>query len=173
MEINNKIKKILFDYWKSNGVDTNITTLSLFGIPKRTYNEIEYVQSLVIEFYGGRDEVLKKLKKLEGGILYDESYGGEPIRGKVFDVVYDKGEETFFCSVLIDGDTEIEVAPFTGDADGVINTIYDEYMDEGLGMEFSDSIRLVIEDMLYEQITLKTGIDMNLSGFEISEPNKF
>ena len=63
MEINNKIKKILFDYWKSNGVDTNITTLSLFGIPKRTYNEIEYVQSLVIEFYGGRDEVLKKLMK--------------------------------------------------------------------------------------------------------------
>lgn len=167
MEINNKIKKILFDYWKSNGVDTNITTLSLFGIPKRTYNEIEYIQSLVIEFYGGRDEVLKKLKKLEGGILYGESYGGEPIKGKVFDVVYDKGDETFFCSVLVNGDDEIEVD------DGVINTIYDEYMDEGLDREFSDGVRLVIEDMLYEQITLKTGIDMNLSSFEVSEPGNF
>jgi hypothetical protein len=167
MEINNKIKELLFKYWKENGVDTNITTLSLFGIPKRTYDEIDFVQSLVIDYYGGRDEVLKKLKKLEGGILYGDLYNGDPLRGKVFNVVYDKGEQTFFCSVLMDGDVKIEVD------DGVITTIYDEYMDEGLDREFSGLMTNVIEDMLFEQITLKTGIDINLSGFEISEPENF
>jgi hypothetical protein len=166
MTVNSKIKEVLFKYWKSNGVDTDESTLSLFGIDKGATNEIEDVQSLVIEYYGGRDEVLKKLKKLEGGTLYGETYG-ESIRGKVFNVLYDKGDKTFFCSVLVDGDGEIEIE------DGKTNTIYNEYMDVGLDMAFRRYISMIIEDMLAEQITLKTGINIYLSRFEVSEPGKF
>tara|TARA_R110000796_G_scaffold94869_2_gene199795 strand:+ start:8137 stop:8655 length:519 start_codon:yes stop_codon:yes gene_type:complete len=166
MDINDKIKKVLFKYWKENGVQTDSATLSLFGISGVGYEELQYIQSLIIEYYGGPNEVFKKMNKLKGGILYGESFGGEPIRGKVYYVVYDKGEKSFYISVLLDGDVMVE-------SDEVVDTIWNHYVDEGLGREFTDGATEMVADMIYSEITVKTGIYTNLLDLEISLPGEF
>jgi len=168
MDINDKIKKVLFKYWKENGVQTDSATLSLFGISGVSYKELEDIQSLIIEYYGGPNEVFKKMNKLKGGILYGESFGGEPIRGKVYYVVYDKGEKSFYISVLLDGDGLVKVGP-----DEEIDTIWNHYVDEGLGREFTDGATEMVADMIYSEITVKTGIYTNLLDLEISLPGEF
>lgn len=165
--MNEFVKKSLFDYWSKNGVDTSQETLNIFSVSRRTYGDEEMVRDLVYEYYGGVDELLKKLKKLEGGILYGNSFGGDRLRGRVFDVVYDKGDKEFYCSVLVDGDVEIE------EMEGHLSTLYDEYTNEGMDRDFSQGLEVELQDLLYDQITKKTGAVMHLGGFEITEPNKF
>ena len=168
MGINGKIKEKLFKYWKEHGVQTDRTTLSLFGLEYATYDELEELQSLIVEYYGGLIEVMEKMEKLKGGILYGDSYDNEPIRCRVYDVKYDKHDRQFYLSVLLDGDFKVRL-----DEDGEIDTIYNHYMEEGLDREFSQEIEGMIKDLIYDQIMLKTGINVDLEEFEISEPNKF
>jgi|11BtaG_2_1085332.scaffolds.fasta_scaffold00756_6 hypothetical protein len=168
MSINSKIKEKLFKYWKSHGVQTDRTTLSLFGLEYRTYDELDELQSLIVEYYGGLTEVFKKMEKLKGGILYGESYNNEPLRCRVYDVKYDKYERQFYLSVLLDGDLKLGL-----DENGEIDTIYNHYMEEGLDGQFSFEIEGMIKDLIFDQIMLKTGINVDLEEFEISKPNKF
>ena len=69
---------------------------------------------------------------------------------------------------MLDGDFKVRL-----DEDGEIDTIYNHYMEEGLDREFSQEIEGMIKDLIYDQIMLKTGINVDLEEFEISEPNKF
>ena len=55
-----KITKLIIDYWRKNGVDTSETFLSLFGIPI----DDDDIYGLVVEFYGGVEQILIKLNKL-------------------------------------------------------------------------------------------------------------
>lgn len=165
--MNGIIKKSLFDFWSKYGVDTSKETLSIFSISGRGNDNEEIIRDLIYEYYGGAGELLKKLKKLEDGILYGNSLGGDRLRGRIFNVVYDKGDKEFYCSVMVDGDVEIE------EMDGHFSTLYDEYMNEGLGREVSEGLKIELQDLLYYQITKKTGAVIHLEGFEITEPNRF
>ncbi len=167
MDINGKIKEKLFKYWEEHGVQTDPTTLSLFGLEYVTWDELEELQSLIVEYYGGLIEVMKKMEKLKGGILYGETYNDEPIRFRVYDVVYDKHEKQFYFSVLLDGDFKIKLD------DDEIDTIYNHYVNEGLGREFSQDIEDMAKDSIFDQIQLKTGINSDLEEFDVSKPNEF
>jgi hypothetical protein len=46
-------------------------------------------------------------------------------------------------------------------------------MEEGLDGQFSFEIEGMIKDLIFDQIMLKTGINVDLEEFEISKPNKF
>lgn len=166
--MNSKIKKKLFEYWEEHGVQTDRATLSLFGLKYDGWQGLEELQSLIVEYYGGIIQVMKNMEKLKGGVLYGETYENEPIRFRVYDVVYDRHDKVFYFSVLLNGDFKIRL-----DDDGEIDTIYNHYMNEGLGREVSQEIELMAKDLIFDQIMLKTGINVDLEEFQISEPNKF
>ena len=54
-----KITKLIIDYWRKNGVDTSETFLSLFGMPI----DDDDIYGLVVEFYGGVEQILIKLNE--------------------------------------------------------------------------------------------------------------
>ena len=57
--------------------------------------------------------------------------------------------------------------------DEEIDTIWNHYVDEGLGREFTDGATEMVADMIYSEITVKTGIYTNLLDLEISLPGEF
>lgn len=161
MEISDNIKKLIFDYWRKNGVDTSKGFFNMFGIT-RYYMDDPEVQEMVIEFYGGVDNVIEKLKKLTK-VIIDEGY----IRFYIEDVYFDSTDVESRFLAIVDGGVVIPTE-YEGEQD-----TYTLYMEEGLDREFSEYIREEINDIVYNVITKKTGLILSLDTFNVTQPGEF
>lgn len=169
MEISDRIKKFIFQFWKKHGIDTSDNFFTQFGIDMRelhwTYKD-EGIQELVIEYYGGVEKTLDKLNRLKDKDIEDDhEYGG--IRFKITRFIYDKGEKIFFYDVVVDGSVEI----LNGYDEE--STIYDEWKDEGLSRDFTEATREYVEDVFYDKITTKTKLTFILEDLIITKPGEY
>lgn len=170
MVLNDKIKKYLFNYWRKYGLDFSRNFFAQFGVNIMElpfgYDRDEFITDLVLEFYGGVEKVNEMLNKIKGKTInYEDEYGN--IRFKIINFIYDKGEKMFFYDVIVDGDSKIL------DENHDYQNVYDMWMYEGLDREFSEFIRHNVEDIVYDKITTKTGLNLILEDLRITKPGEF
>jgi hypothetical protein len=161
MEISDNIKKLIFDYWRKNGVDISKGFFNMFGIT-RYYMDDPEVQEMVIEFYGGVDNVIEKLKKLTNVIINTSNF-----KFYIDDVSYDSIDGEFRFNVIVDGGQILETE-YEGEQE-----LYTLYMVEGLDREFSEFIREDINETIYKVVSEKTGVFMSLDIFNVTQPGEF
>jgi hypothetical protein len=133
----------------------------MFGIT-RYYMDDPEVQEMVIEFYGGVDNVIEKLKKLTNVIINTSNF-----KFYIDDVSYDSIDGEFRFNVIVDGGQILETE-YEGEQE-----LYTLYMEEGLDREFSEFIREDINETIYKVVSEKTGVFMSLDIFNVTQPGEF
>lgn len=169
MEINDKIKKHIFRFWKTLGIETGENFFTQFGIDigqLTFYDKEDFIDDLIFEYYGGPDKILEKLNRLRNKVIeYEDEYGG--IRFKIVKFSYDKGDMSFYYDAIVDGDTILL------DEEGKETTTYELWLEEGLDREFSGIIEETIFDVVYDRISDKLGLHLILENFKITKPGEF
>ena len=146
-----KITKLIIDYWRKNGVDTSETFLSLFGMPI----DNDDIYGLVVEFYGGVEKIYIKLNKLVGK-KFNISDGGYDYDA-IIESFQSYDDEGFVCEIDVDGNGEVEI--FNLDE---TMTISQAYNDSEFGWEIGQEINDSLNIWLYKTITEKTGIPVSV-----------
>lgn len=164
MEITDKIKKIIFKYWKDNGIDLGNNFFTMFGVDITHDDEI--ITDLLIEYYGGLEKTMERLDKLKNEVIEVTEYGGT-IRFKIINFTFDKGDKHFYYDVFMDGGVLLS------DEDGNEQTTYDIWLEEGLDRGFTNESREYIEDIFYDKISSKSGFNFNLENLTILKPGEF
>jgi len=170
MVLNEKIKKLMFNYWRKYGIDYTRNFFTQFGINIMElpfgYDRDEFITDLVLEFYGGVEKVKEMLDKIKGKTInYEDEYGN--VKFKITNFIYDKGEKMFFYDVIMDGNSKIL------DENDDYQTAYDMWMEEGLDRDFSESMKHNVDDIVYDKITTKTGLNFMLEDLRITKPGEF
>lgn len=150
-----KITKLIIDYWRKNGVDTSKTFLSLFGMPI----DDDDIYGLVVEFYGGVEQILIKLNK-----LVDKKFTIED-GGYTYDAIIRKfsvSDEGFVCDVAADGQGEVYLFNLD-ETMSISQAVNDKEFGWEIKHEMADSIR----DWLFEKVTKKTGIIVSVEGLKV------
>ena len=145
-----KITKLIIDYWRKNGVDISKTFLSLFGTPI----DDDDIYGLVVEFYGGVEQILIRLNK-----LVDKKFTIES-GGYTYDAIIRKfsvSDEGFVCEVDVDGAGEVVLFAL-GETMSISQAVNDKEFGWEIKMELEDTVR----DWLYNNISKITGIVVNV-----------
>jgi hypothetical protein len=161
MEISDNIKKLIFDYWRKNGVDISKGFFNMFGIT-RYYMDDPEVQEMVFEFYGGVEKTIERLEKLTN-VIIDTSI----FKFYINDVLYDSIDGEMRFNAIVDGGQILETE-YEGEQE-----LYTLYMEEGLDREFSEFIREDINETIYKVVSEKTGVSMGLDIFNVTQPGEF
>ena len=150
-----KITKLIIDYWRKNGVDTSEAFFSLFGMPI----DDDDIYGLVVEFYGGVEQILIKLNK-----LVDKKFTVED-SGYTYDAIIRKfsvSDEGFVCEVDVDGTGEVELFALDKTM-SISQAVNDEEIGWEIRMELKDGFR----DWLYKNISKITGIVVNVDEIHV------
>ena len=157
-------KKLCFDIWQ-NDIDSGITpeldfsVLQYMNITK--YHEREELFSWFTEFLGGWEKIKKVaidlLRQTYDTNNYDFS-GGYDFRFTAIDKIKeDKVLNEINCGFKIEKDGEVTLM-----TDGETHLLRDLEKNENLWWEIDEEIRNLIDDILYEEITKKTGIRIDV-----------
>jgi hypothetical protein len=161
-----RVKKVLFKFWQKE-LEMNGEIEFDSGIAKYVNYNPDKIREMFFEFLGGWDKMTEKAYQLMGRTFdtmdYDFS-GGYDFRFTV------KGHRDFEEDGYMMVDCQI-------DSDGKVTLMMDNmetrYLkdleeDEDLWWEVDSEIRSLIEDILYVEVTKKTGIivDINLCWVE-------
>lgn len=158
------LKEPMFMYWDMNGGKNYTTAMKLFTIPPAATN---LVQSWLLEWMGGEDELYKKLKKYEGrdfrGIAgsYNFKFYLDNVR------IYTHDGVEIYVDAVVDGDGEVHIEY----PNYVINNIYQAIMDENINSEVDDEIRDTIDETLDEIIDIEFLID--IADISVTEPGMY
>lgn len=156
-------KKILFKIWQneldSNGeinFDPNVAKYINFKPQGR-----KEIYEMYMDFLGGWDKMIKKSYKLMDRTFDTNDYdfsGGYDFRFKPqLNLSYEE-DNLFFVNGPIESDGEVTLIT------GKTLLLKDIEEDEDLWWEIDNEIKSLIEDILYQEITMKTGVmvDTNL-----------
>ena len=157
-------KNILFKIWQSE-LDSN----GEINFDPKVVDYINYVPKYRLEIYemyrdflGGWDKMIKKSFELMGRTFDTRDYdfsGGYDFRFKPqIDLSYEE-DNLFFVNCPIESDGEVTL--MTDDETYLLSKVEEN---EDLWWEVESEIKSLIEDILYREITKKTGImvDVNL-----------
>lgn len=151
-------KNVLFKIWQ-NELDSN----GEIDFDPGVVNYINYVPKdrkeiyeMYREFLGGWDKMIEKSFKLMNRTFDTNDYdfsGGYDFRFKPqADLSYEE-DNLFFVNCPIESDGEVTLM-----TDGETYLLKDVEENENLWWEIDSEIRSLIEDILYQEITKKTGI---------------
>lgn len=177
-----KLKKQLFALWDKTGPTLDLNTLKYVGIDNpRKISELTQVYNFFRQYIGGNDVALEKFKELSNNVFHAK-VGGYDFKFKIDDytlvedelinnhiylddliinlmpggtVFVENENKRFFISDLF-GMTPIELQKKYGDFD-------EDILYEIVNFEMEDVVKQVLEN----EITNKTGIDINeIKSFE-------
>ena len=148
--MNDSIKTLIKSQWKKNGIDASQGFFSLFSLDIN--KDADDIQKLIREYYGGIENVIKRLNKLtnkkihidDGGYDYDFIFTSFNPGG------YDY---TLFANAEVDGDGEVDII-----SEEETFSIYDAVNNEDWGWEVKSEITDSINGWLFTNITEKFGI---------------
>lgn len=159
-----KIKKLIIDYWVKNGVDITKPFFSLFGLDAGI-DDSRYVRNgkvfneLVLDFYGGVEKTLKKLNNLVGQTfaIIDGGYEFD-IRIEKFYVL----DGRISCDIAADGQGEVFLFNLD-ETMSISQAVNDKEFGWEIKYEMTDSLR----DWLFEKVTKKTGIIVSVVDLKV------
>jgi len=152
--ISNKIRNIILKQWKKNGVDASPGFFNMFGLNySKNGNDIK---KLVYEYYGGVENVLKRLNKLIDKKIHITD-GGYDYYCKIMSFKRWHIDEPIYVEIEVDGDGEVFIFP-----EDKLENIKDAYNNEDYGWEIKDEMKDSINKWMYYNITEKYGIDLEV-----------
>ena len=151
-------KNILFKIWQSE-LDSN----GEINFDPKVVDYINYVPKYRLEIYemyrdflGGWDKMIKKSFELMGRTFDTRDYdfsGGYDFRFKPQLSSSYEEDNLFFVNVPIESDGKVTLM-----TDGETHSLKDVEENEDLWWEIYSEIKSLIEDILYQEVTMKTGI---------------
>lgn len=167
----NQVKSSLFKYWDKKGPDTSNIVLKLFGIDELSE---DLIIRLLIEWYGGYQEVYKLLEQYENKV-YRAELGTYDFKFRVsnfrtsgdfnVDVI-----ETFWFDAEVDGNGIVDI----DHGDGVIiDNVYDAHVNENFGWEVDEEMKEAINLKMFLEVTKKTGLPVQCDFMSVTEKGMF
>lgn len=162
-------KNVLFKIWQneldSNGeIDFDTGVVNYINYVPKDRKEI---YEMYRDFLGGWDKMIKKSYELMDRTFDTNNYdfsGGYDFRFKPqVDISYEE-DNTFFVNCPIESDGKVTLM-----TDGETYLLKDIEDNENLWWEIDSEIRSLIEDILYQEITKKTGILVDVNIFWMKE----
>ena len=151
-------KKILFKIWQSEldssgGIDFDPKVVNYINyVPKGRLEIYEMYR----DFLGGWDKMIKKSYELMDRTFDTRDYdfsGGYDFRFKVQDMSHYEEDNTILVGSPIESDGKVTLM-----TDGETHSLKDVEENEDLWWEVHSEIMGVIDDILYQEVTKKTGI---------------
>lgn len=137
-------KKYIFKYWDKNGPGDYKTLINLFSIRPAARLVLHH---WLIEWYGGKEEVTKKLKSLENKNFVGQggsyNFNFYLINGRFYE---NKGDypEIYFDAV-VDGMGQVHITTVDGE---VYDRISQAVLDDDIGWEVDEEVRDVMRETI-------------------------